>query len=110
MIHWKFFTDADDETKARKVLGWVLDNLEVQPSALKIEPYHKGGFLLAFNTKPTVAEWSDTVLEVLSSAERVGNGWLLTGTITEEVNACCNKPTVAGVSFGHVVCSRDAEV
>jgi hypothetical protein len=108
MIHWRFFTDAGDEPKARKVLGWVLEKLQVEPSNLQIERYHKGGFVLAFYSEPTGPEWPETVLGVLTSAERVGHGWLLTGSITQIVDASCNKPSVAGVTFIHIVCSHDA--
>lgn len=107
MTHWKFFTDAGDEPKARKVLGLVLDKLQVEPSDLQIGAYHKGGFVLTFNTKPIGTEWPETVVDVLSSAERVGHGWLLTGSIAQTVDASCNKPSVAGVTFAHVVCSHD---
>lgn len=109
MTRWKFFTDAGNEPKARKVLGWVLDKLQVEASDLQIEPYHKGGFVLAFHTKPIGTDWPETVLDVLSSAARVGHGWFLKGSITEEVDAYCNKPGVAGVTFVHVVCSHEKE-
>ena len=105
--HWTFFTDAADETKARKVLDWVLAKLGSEPDQSQIKPYHKGGFALSFSTVLPIENWPGMVVSILSSAERVGHGWLLSGGIIESLDACCDKPSVAGVTFIHVVCLRE---
>src|SRR5882724_9274796 len=104
LVHWKFFTDAADEKKAGKVLKWVLARLEDGAHHSRIEPYHKGGFTLSFCTVPSATSWSDLVVKALSSAERVGHGWLLSGSIAENLDAWCNNPSVPGVTSIHVVC------
>ena len=109
IANWRFITDATDQTKARKVLDWVLAKLESETHQLKIEPYHKGGFTLSFSTMPVSGSWPELVLDVLSCAERVGHGWHLSGQIIESLDASCDKPSVAGVTFIHVVCSHVQE-
>ena len=104
LVHWKFFTDATDEKKAWKVLKWVLASLQDGAHHSRIEPHHNGGFTLSFCTMPSARSRSDLVVKVLSSAERVGHGWLLSGSIAENLDAWCNSPSVPGVTSIHVVC------
>jgi hypothetical protein len=105
MVCWRFITDATDKAKARKVLDRILATLNREPHQTQIEPYHKGGFAISFATACCSGIWSELVVDVLATAQLVGHGWHLSGSITESIDACCNKSSIAGVTFIHVVCS-----
>ncbi len=104
LVYWKFFTDVANEKKAAKVVKWVLARLEDEANHSRIEPYHKGGFTISFCTMPSATSWADLVVKALSSAERVGHGWILSGSIAENLDVWCNSPSVPGVISIHVVC------
>lgn len=96
MIHWKFFTSAKNEANAQKVLKWVLDKLALAPTGPKITPYHKGGFVIAFETKPADGNWAENVLSILGATENIGRGWRLSGLINQELDVICNESNVPG--------------
>jgi len=105
-VRWKIITDATDEIKACKVKDWTLSKLDLHPEHFSIGPFHKGGFEISIVTAATGKTWAEIVLRILASAERIGHGWHLSGSILDYVNACCDKPSVSGVKFIHVSHSR----
>jgi hypothetical protein len=105
-VLWKVFTDAGNEQGAARIFKRVLGILGGEISDSHLQPYPKGGFVISFCSSTSATSWPEAVVEVLGSAQRVGHGWLLSGNIAEELDACCNKPRVAGITFIHVTCQH----
>jgi len=107
-MHWKIFTDANTSEKAGKVLHKVIARLETNCSSEKVEPYHKGGFVCSFSTSTETSSWSQSIFQALSMAQKIGRGWVLTGDITEELDAWSNESSVVGVQNIHLVVEQNA--
>lgn len=101
---WHIFTDAHDEKGAGVLLGRTLKALGVEADGIKSEPYYKGGFLISFCTAPTSSIWSEKVIELIVLAEKIGRGWMLSGSIVEALDLWSNESKIAGVQSIHLQC------
>lgn len=96
-MHWKLFTDAGSHEKAERIVSLAIEKLSVSASELKIEPYHKGGFVCSFFAPSNATSWAEVVLEALESAQQIGRGWLLHGNICSELDLWSNESSIVGV-------------
>jgi len=96
-MHWKIFTDAGSPEKAKRIVSIAIEKLSASATELKIEPYHKGGFVCSFVAPPKATSWAEVVLEALQSAQLVGRGWLLNGDISGELDLWSNESSIVGV-------------
>ena len=97
IIHWKIFTNTNNENKTKILVGQFVNVLTSVNSNLNIEPYHKGGYVSSFTTSLATSLWSDIVLESLSKAQAVGRGWVITGNIETEIEAWSNEADISGI-------------
>jgi hypothetical protein len=61
------------------------------------DPEQRVGHTVKWTMDHKVASWSELLLEVMQLAQNIGNGWLLTGDVTSQCSAWCNRPRVAGL-------------
>jgi uncharacterized protein YhfF len=105
--HWKAWTDAATEDKARRVAGWALSGFEKAGRAavfVGTQPDEEtGGHVLEFVVALDAPTWPEAVVELLATAQRLGSGWGLSGFIREEVEATTNSVSVPGVQM--LLCS-----
>ena len=104
---WRVFTNAHDKESARVLLKRTIKALGVEASEAETEPYYKGGFLISFGTVPASSVWSEKVVELIALAEKVGRGWILSGSIIEALDLWSNESTIAGVQSIHLNCERN---
>ena len=102
-MHFKIFTDANTSDKAWKVLRKVITVSETDCSSEKVEPYHKGGFVCSFTISNEALDWAQAIFHALAIAQKIGRGWMLSGDITEELDAWSNDSSVVGVQNIHLV-------
>ncbi len=96
-MYWKLFIDAKSLKNTEVVFNRVINILSVKFTNLTIEPYHKGGFTCSFLTSNNSDQWSETVINSLSLAQKIGRDWILLENIRIELNAWSNKPSIPGV-------------
>ena len=104
--NWRVFTNAHNEKSASVLLKRTTRTLGVKANETETEPYYKGGFLISFGTVPASSVWSETVIELIVLAEKIGRGWILSGSIVQELNLWSNESTIAGVQSIHLSCER----
>lgn len=97
-LHWKLFTDATSEAKARRVYRHFTAALSPDARLQSIQSYHKGGYTLESRTEFPRGRWPEMVLLCLEQAQQVGRSWVITGNIRRELEAWTNNPTVAGIT------------
>ena len=107
--NWRVFTNAHNEKSASVLLKRTIETLGVDANETETEPYYKGGFLISFGTVPASSVWSETVVELIVLAEKIGRGWILLGSIVQELNLWSNESTIVGVQSIHLTCERDRE-
>jgi hypothetical protein len=105
--NWRVFTNAHDKESARVLLKRTIKALGVEANEAETEPYYKGGFLISFGTVPASSVWSERVVELIVLAEKIGRGWILLGSIVQELNLWSNESTIAGVQSIHLNCKRN---
>ena len=104
----KIFTDATNEKNASGVLGKVKSKIELGSQSESVEPYHKGGYVCAFEVDVPVSNWGEIPYKLLSLCQGIGRAWQITGNIEEEFDAWSNEASISGVSSVHVQCLRQA--
>lgn len=104
-VQLKIFTDAMTTVKAEKVLSRATEKLAVTVCDVKIEPYHKGGFVCSCSIELPFSSWPEIVLSVISIAQIIGRAWTLTGDINTEVEMWSNESVIIGVKNLNVFAS-----
>ena len=104
-LAWTIFTDCTSEPSARKVATQLFERAQVLVPPLVISPYHKSGFTVGAVVAMPSCAWSDFVVRAISLAQSVADGWLLSGSITEELDAWSSSATVSGVTAIQI-CAR----
>jgi len=107
-MYWKIFTSANTAEKAKKVLRNVTSIVDMNCNTEKVEPYHKGGFVCTFSCVNEGSNWPESVFLALTEAQKVGRGWILSGSIEQELDAWCNESSVSGVENMHLVLVNNA--
>ena len=69
---------------------------------VRIDSYHKGGYVCTLASPLKNINWSDAVLESLELVLQVGRSWVLTGDITSEFDAWSNESSIAGIQSIYV--------
>jgi predicted NAD/FAD-dependent oxidoreductase len=82
--HWRVWIESDRELGARRVLEGVFATLDVEPISSLLEPYRKGGHVASFRVEHRTVSWSETILAVISLAQRLGRGWRIYGSIEDD--------------------------
>jgi hypothetical protein len=106
LSRWRLRTDATGEGAARKHLLWVREKLERETSQESLEPRHDGGFVISFACQLTANSWPEAVYETIDLAQRTGDGWTISGAISEEVDMFCTKANVPGIRTMQVMTER----
>jgi hypothetical protein len=107
-MHWKIFTDTNTSEKANKVLQKVIAQLQIECKSEKVEPYDKGGFVCSFSSSIEVSSWSQSVLQALFLAQKIGRNWVLSSDISEELDAWSNESSISGVQNIHLIVLNNA--
>lgn len=102
-INWKIFTDTTTEDKTKKVFLRFVEKASGEYADLKIESYHKGGFVCSFTMPLVTTSWPDAILETLLKAQMVGRGWTISGDIDKELDAWSNETAMPGIRSLHIV-------
>lgn len=103
---WKIFVEAKTEQKADKVIQKFFDQLSLDHTDLEISAYHKGGFAASFTSTLPVENWAETVVITLHEAQHVGRNWILSGDITQELDAWSNDARISGIKSMQLVLER----
>jgi hypothetical protein len=82
--HWRVFIESDRELGARRVLESVVATLDVESISVTLEAHLKSGHVARFRVEHRPASWSETVVEVIALAQRLGRGWQLLGSVQDD--------------------------
>jgi len=98
--HWKINIDAKNESNASKVVNKCIKELGRPPVDSAIEEYSKGGYMaiLQFYHDDTL-EWPEIVYEIILFSEKLGAGWSLLGSITNEPFGILSKENGAKIKI-----------
>ncbi|KOQ66942.1 MULTISPECIES: hypothetical protein [Stenotrophomonas] len=105
-LYWRLFTNCTSQQAALKVAARIFEQAGLEVSNLHAEPYHKGGFMVSACSHHAAQSWPEFVVLALASAQCTGRGWLLSGSIAEELDAWSNHSLVSGVSSIHIQAER----
>jgi hypothetical protein len=90
--------DARTEEKALKLCYRLLAQMRKDAPEKKVDPYPKtGGFVVSFATNLEQGRWSDAVVEAIALGQRVGYGWILSGSIEDDPSGWSNDAKVSGI-------------
>ncbi|MGX5200616.1 hypothetical protein [Aliikangiella sp. IMCC44632] len=71
-------------------------------------PYHKGGYVCSFSIEENSQSWLETAYATIQLGQIVGRGWILTGSIEEEVDLWSNESCISGVDNIHIYVGKNA--
>lgn len=85
-IHWRLMFRVKDERKARGRIEKVRQALELDVEVVQCEPYWKiaGLWVCLLKTPLLEKPVADTVLDCLTLAGRLANGWYVLGTTVND--------------------------
>lgn len=106
-LHWCLFTSCASQEAALKVAAKHFEKASIEVGDISAEPYYKGGFKVSTCSDHLAQSWSEFVVLALALAQNTGHGWILTGSVTEELNAWSNLSVVSGISSIHVQAIRE---
>jgi hypothetical protein len=96
---WVLRTNAKNEKNASVLLNRVAKILEVAPARKCFTPNGAQGFTIEWSVIHNRENWSDTVVDALQLAQRIGSSWVITGDIAQQCHAWSNRSRVAGVQL-----------
>ncbi|MEM6332421.1 MAG: hypothetical protein AAF823_03675 [Planctomycetota bacterium] len=101
---WRLICNTKNETSTRKVVSWIAKEAGARLTNLEIATYHKGGHTVSFAIDHSDMAWNDFVIEVIELGQRVAYGWLLTGSVNDDLDGSSSQPRVSGVEaiFWHL--------
>ena len=99
IVQWWIFCDARTEKNARVLLSRFINQIGHETQNSKVNPHHKGGHILSFDTMLSSAEWSKAVVDTLELAQRVGRRWTVTGSIVNEFSGESSEGVLPGVTL-----------
>ena len=107
--NWTIQTNAKNTKNAEVLFNRFARQL--QGEVIRREYFANGaaGCKVQWTMEHSVDNWSELLLDVLSKAQNVGNGWQLSGDVNFHCSAWCNRPRVAGVQIIEWVISRTAQ-
>ena len=105
-IIWVLFCKSEKEEVAKRIIQKVTDHLEMQVVYSTIEKYHKGGLKVTLKTDCSQQAWEQKVYEVLLRSQSIGRSWLLSGSVSEELDIWSNHSVISVIEAIHV--SMDA--
>ena len=108
IIRWWMFCDAKSEKNARVLLSRFINQIGHETQNSKVNPHHRGGHILAFDTELSSAEWSEAVVDTLELAQRVGRRWTVSGSILNEFSGESSEGLPPGVTLASFDLSRPA--
>lgn len=108
-MHWKIYTDAGSPEKAQGIVSAAIEKLSVATNDLKIERYHKGGFVCSFVSSSSSTSWPEVVLEAVKNAQTIGRNWLLTGDINNELDLWSNESSVIGIKSINLIVDANSQ-
>lgn len=94
---WIINTNAKNEKNATVLFARFVKQLGGEVESFQCLMQSGVGCKVKWSMDHKVTSWSELLLQVMQSAQNVGNGWLLTGDVACQCNAWCNRPRVAGV-------------
>src|ERR1044072_1011888 len=95
---WKMWVDARTEEKAVKLCDRVLEGMGKDTTEKVVEPYPKtNGFVVSFATSLESERWTDLGVEAIALGQRVGHGWVLSGSIHYAPHGGSSRTNIAGV-------------
>ncbi len=103
---WQVFLSVSSVAKAEKAIARLSELAHLEFTEPTIEPYHKGGFVAAVSVAHEGTSWPAIVIDVLATAQRAGNFWLLLGDVETELDLVCNEPSGG---FGATMISISAQ-
>jgi hypothetical protein len=68
--------------------------------------YEKGGHVVTFDIEHDCADWTATVYDLISCAQRMGHGWSIKGFIDEELDLIATGTSIPGVKMVSCFCPR----
>ncbi|MGO1073508.1 hypothetical protein [Lysobacter sp. CA199] len=105
-LHWRLFVSATTEPAARAVASRHFQRAQVEPSALAVAPYEKGGFKIDAHSEHATASWPESVVAAIALAQRAGHGWSLSGLIIDELSLWSTTASTAGIEAIEVSLQR----
>ena len=101
-VKWILFCLSEKETVAERLIAKVSDHLKVSVIHSKVEKYYKGGLKVTLETDCSEGLWEQKVYEVLLRSQRIGRRWILSGSVSEELDLWSNDSMISGIEAIHV--------
>ena len=106
LIRLRLVLETEKEAAAKRVMSRFRKT--VSCSDPTFEPYHTGG-TQALTTLPVQSQtWDQAVVETLTVSQSFGNGWVVTGDVTRELDLVAKQFSITGIRWAHVTLHRGA--
>ena len=104
--HWRIVTDTRRPDAAERLAAKLQALLGRAFREMNVDAYHKGGHVVAFDMEHDIRDWEATVYDVISCAQQMGQGWSISGCITEELDLVTTRTAIAGIKMVSCFCPR----
>ena len=71
-----------------------------------VNDYDKGGHVVTFDIEHDFDDWTATVYDLISCAQRMGHGWSIKGFIDEELDLIASGTSIPGIKMVSCFCPR----
>ena len=95
---WKLNLNVKSLDAADRLFKHCTSLLETEPRGVLVDTYSKGGFMVCFSLEHSEQlSWPETVFEILALSQKIGQGWRVLGSISD--NFCGVLSLDAGGTF-----------
>lgn len=101
----RLILETEKEKAAEKVVAAVLK--AVPTTLVSTSPYAKGGTEATLALEIKGQNWSEQVLELVRTAQYLGYGWHITGSIDDEISLTSERFRFTGIQWACIEASKD---
>lgn len=109
-ILWRLFTNCTSQEAALKVAAQHFQLAGIEACDISAEVYHKGGFVVSGSSEHRAQCWAEFFVSALASAQKSCHGWMLNGSVWEELDAWSNSSVVSGILSVHMSSIRQESI
>jgi len=99
LSNWTIQTNAKNAKNAEVLFNRFARQLQGEVIWREYIANGAAGCKVQWTMEHSANNWSELLLDVLSKAQNVGNGWQLSGDVNSQCGAWCNRSRIAGVQI-----------
>lgn len=98
-MHFTFFADASRKQNAERLFSKIRKEISIVDLDFEsIDSYHKGGHTIRASCLISTDDWVGVVFEGIKIIQSLAHGWILSGSISESLEAVSNDVMFSGIN------------